>query len=283
MKIQFYTPACGVCQDTFGATTFGFVGSEDPTVKAVCTLKKDVNGVFLSGTYDDCLARIPEGEFQAGIVLFGNSGGENTFIRSLREKLPIPLVGGGAAIHPETGETALLTGREQVALYLIADDRYTYEISCKNVHEDVLGEHTVTYSDPRVIELIDGEDAAAWLARKKTELGLSADDFEHLTLSDTNGINAHLSCKDGKICSGRDLQSKMLLRYVPEDRAFDRMQDFYDDPDAVVFGCAGLKGILPGAMDAAGMGLFMFGEVCTKDDVSEFGNLMLSKLRILPR
>ena len=73
------------------------------------------------------------------------------------------------------------------------------------------------------------------------------------------------------------------LRYVPADQVLPRMRAFYDDKDAVIFGCAGLKGILPGTLNTPGTGLFMFGEVCTAGGVSEFGNLMLSKLRLRRR
>ena len=283
MKIKFYNPASGVCKDSFGGATFGFVGRFDPTDAASISLPFDLQGVTVSGTYEECLSRIPDVACQAAIVMLGNAGEENAFIHRLAEKLKVPIVGGGAAIHPQTGETALITGRGQAAVFLITDTRYRYEVCCANIHKDVLSAHKITFSDPRRIDQIDGEDAAKWLANKKAEMGLPADDFEHITLSDLNGINAHLSLVDGKICSGRDLQQRMLLRYVLREQVFDRMQKFYDDPQAIVFGCAGLKGILPRPISGKGVGLFMFGEVCTKDGVSEFGNLMLSKLRILPK
>ena len=75
----------------------------------------------------------------------------------------------------------------------------------------------------------------------------------------------------------------MYLRYVQEEKVQERMRAFYDDRDAIIFGCAGLKGILKEALHTEGIGLFMFGEVCTKGEVSEFGNLMLSKIRVLKK
>ncbi len=44
-----------------------------------------------------------------------------------------------------------------------------------------------------------------------------------------------------------------------------------------------LKGILDTDLDSPNIGLFMFGEVCTVDGHSDFGNLMLSKLIITPK
>ena len=45
----------------------------------------------------------------------------------------------------------------------------------------------------------------------------------------------------------------------------------------------GSKGILPAELHSPGLGLFLFGEVCTVNGQAEFGNLMLSKLRITKR
>ena len=43
------------------------------------------------------------------------------------------------------------------------------------------------------------------------------------------------------------------------------------------------SGILPAELHSPGLGLFLFGEVCTVNGQAEFGNLMLSKLRITKR
>ena len=279
MRIEFYTPSYGVT-DNFGAATFGFVGAEDETKNEIIRTNFDLNGVMICGTYKECLDNIPEGNWDTGIVLFGNKGDENSFIHVLSKKVNAPLIGGGAAINPLTGESGLITGKSDVAIFLISDENYAYDVCCENIHKDILSEHEISFENPRVIDKIDGIDACSWLKEKKAELGVSESDFEHLTLSDMNGINAHLSLVDGKICSGRDVASKMQLRYVSEKDVWDRMTAFYNDKDAIVFGCAGLKGILPRNLGTEGIGLFMFGEVCTTDSVSEFGNLMLSKLRI---
>lgn len=138
----------------------------------------------------------------------------------------------------------------------------------------------MSFTNPRFIDKIDGVDALSWLRDKKEKMGVAEEDFEHLTLSDMNDINAHLSLADGKICSGRDLASVMRLRYVSPADATKRIRAFYDDKDAAVFGCAGLKGILTDKLGTGSIGLFMFGEVCSGGDFSEFGNLMLTRLVI---
>ncbi len=279
MEIKFYTPAHGV-DGSFGGATFGFVGGEDERADSFIKFPEDLEGIMICGSYAECLEKIPEGDFKAAIVLLGNAGGENEFIHVLRAKLGIPVVGGGAAINPETGEKGLITGQGEAAVFLITDDRYAYTAVFENIHRDILGEYEVSFTNPRVIDKVDGVDAVTWLQAKKAEMGVPEGDFEHLTLSDMNNVNAHLSLADGKICSGRDLTSKMLLRYVSPEAATARIRAFYDDKDAIVFGCAGLKGILDGKLGTDCVGLFMFGEVCSGDDFSEFGNLMLSKIVI---
>lgn len=286
MKVKFYTPAYGVPEDSFGAASFGFVGAENECEANAIQLPFELEGNTVCGSYEECMTKIralDRKAWQVGIVLFGNAGGENAFLRELAEELRIPLVGGGAAIHPETGESALVTGRGEASVLLVRDDRYDFEIERENIHHEILGEHEISFTDPRKIDSIDGEEPCAWLREQKARLDLSPDDFEHLTFSDTRGNNAHLSLQNGRICSGRDLEKRMLLRYVPKDTVLRRMQSFYDDPDAIVFGCAGLRGILPKRLQARGIGLFLFGEVCTKDGQSEFANLMLSKLRIISK
>lgn len=282
MKMRFYTPSYGVAEE-FGAATFGMTEAYDEKASHSSLFPLDIKGKIYSGTYEECLKAIENGNWKVGIVLFGNAGNENEFISELTKKVNVPLVGGGAAINPVTGESALVFGRGEVAVFMIDDEDYDFEVFCENIHHDIISEHKISFSDLRVVDKIDGVDPKQWFLNKREQFNLDANDFEHITLADENGINAHLCERDGKICSGRDLCEKMYLRYLPEDKVLSRMESFYDDENAITFGCAGLKGILPSYMNTKGMGLFMFGEVCTKDGVSEFGNLMLSKIRILKK
>ena len=276
----FYTPMHWSAEG-FGGASFGFAGAEDETAlnKVVCPF--EIEGVMLTGTYDECLKNIPDEKWQTGIVLLGNAGNENTFIKALAEKTGIPLVGGAVAINPLTGEKGLITGNGEAAVFLINDSRYNFEVISENIHNG-LSEHKISYSG-RWINKIDGCEAKERLFKQKEKFGIKKDDFEHLTLSDAYGINAHLSEVDGKIFSGRDLSETMYLRYISHDEVQGKIQKFYNDKDAIVFGCAGLKGILDSGLSCSGTGLFMFGEVCTIAGHSDFGNLMLSKLRVIKK
>ena len=266
----------------FGCASLGLAGICDNAQQQTVTYPKELEGIVLTGSCETVLEKVKAvtQPVHAAIVLFGNAGGENAFLVRLQQLLSCPMVGGGAAIDGATGRKALLTGGNEVALLLITDDRYKFEAITQCIHSDILEECILTTADPRTILTINGMDASAFLAEKRKQLGLGETEFEHLTLSDLRNVNAHLSLADGVIKSGRDVQEKMLLRYVPHEQVYGTMEAFYDDANAIVFGCAGLSGLLDKPLQTKSLGLFLFGEVCTVDGKAEFGNLMLSKLRI---
>lgn len=273
--LTFATPDAWKACVGFGCATLGPAGTDAKTVSAM-----PLEGIALTGTYGEILkgAAAVNVPVFAAVVLFGNAGGENEFLKQLQTVVNCPMVGGGAAFSDTPG---LVTGGGQAAALLITDDRYTYETATQCIHDEILETCRLELADPRTLLRINGEDAAAYLARKKGERGLSATDFEHLTLTTENGVNAHLSLEGTTVKSGRDLTETMVLRAVSHEAVYERMRAFYDDPHAVIFGCAGLSGLLDRPLDTTSVGLFLFGEVCTVDGKAEFGNLMLSKLRIL--
>jgi hypothetical protein len=281
-KLTFSTTGCWDVADGFGCASLGLPGVCTNDENLVIAYENDLQGIPLTGSYEEILAgaKAVTSPVHAAIVVFGNAGGENEFLAKLQTIVSCPMVGGGAAIDGKTGKSGLIPGNGTAAVLLITDDRYTYEAVTENTHTEIFGECTLTFSDPRTLLTVDGKNAADFLKEKKAALGLKDTDFEHLTFSDLRGVNAHLSCVDGVIKSGRDLQEKMLLRYVPQETVYGKMSAFYDDEDAIVFGCAGLSGLLETPLNPAALGLFLFGEVCTVDGIAEFGNLMLSKLII---
>ena len=281
-RLTFTTTGAWGLADGFGCASLGLAGICDNSQMNVTAHSEKLDGIVLTGNYDEILDQMKHVTVPvfAAIVLFGNAGGENVFLKEIQEIMHCPTVGGGAAIDGATGRSALITGGGEAAVFLITDNRYRYRCVTQCIHDDVLGEVTLSLADPRTILTINGVDAASFLAQKRQELGLSDSDFEHLTISDLRNVNAHLSCVDGVIKSGRDVQEKMILRRVCHEKVYDSMRRFYDDKNAIVFGCAGLSGLLDKPLDTKSLGLFLFGEVCTVDGVAEFGNLMLSKLVI---
>ena len=275
--ITFATPDKWNEVQTFGCATGRFAGNRpDPAA-----YEKDLQGHVLTGTYEEILQAAAKLEkADVAIVLFGNAGGENVFLKQLQDVLKCPMVGGGAAFTQTPG---LVTGGSEAAVLVVDDDRYTFETVTQCVHEELVEECALTLMDARTILTINGQDAASYLKEKKALYGIPETDFEHMTLTDKLGVNAHLSLADGVVKSGRDLQEVMYLRRVPHEKVTGMVKAFYDDADAIVFGCAGLGGILDEIPQTPSLGLFLFGEVCTVDGQAEFGNLMLSKLRIKKR
>ena len=280
--LAFSTTGAWDMVEGFGCASLGLAGVCNNNQTVVVNYPCKLEGITLCGSYRNVLADAKKirKTIHAAIVLFGNAGGENGFMEELQKVIQCPMVGGGAAIDTATGRGALITGGGEVAVFLITDDRYTYKAVTQCIHDHVLGQVNLTLGDSRTIMYINNIPAEQYLAEKRAELGLKDTDFEHLTLSDMNNINAHLSCTDGIIKSGRDLQETMLLRYVDHNDVYDRIRAFYDDDSAIVFGCAGLSGLLDNPLDTKSLGLFLFGEVCTVDGYVQFGNLMLSKLVI---
>lgn len=281
-KLTFSTTGCWADAKGFGCASLGLPGLCTNEEMKVAEYPLELEGVVLTGSYEAMLAEAKEvtAPVKAAIVVFGNAGGENAFLADLQQIIRCPMVGGGAAIDGATGKAGLIPGDGPGAVFLITDNRYTFTAVTQCIHDEILGEVTLTTADPRTILTINGQDAAAFLAEKKAQFGIAETDFEHLTISDLQGVNAHLSCVDGVIKSGRDVHEKMILRRVAHEKVYDVMQAFYDDPDAIVFGCAGLSGLLDKPLETNSLGLFLFGEVCTVDGIAEFGNLMLSKLVI---
>ena len=284
-KLTFSTTPAWDLADGFGCASLGLAGTCDNATKLVAEYGEKLNGITLAGSYDEVLAELDQVDqmVYAAIILFGNVGDENQFIKDFQKRITCPTVGGGAAIDGASGRSGLIIGSGQVAVLLITDDRFMYRAVTQCIHDNVMGEVNLVLSDPRTIQRINDMNAAEFLAEKRKELGLNDTDFEHLTLSDMRNVNAHLSCVDGIIKSGRDVEEKMILRCIDHEKVYEAIREFYDDDSAIVFGCAGLSGLLDRPLDTNSLGLFLFGEVCTVDGVAEFGNLMLSKLVIEKR
>ena len=278
-KIVFYEPKYEPGEDMFGAATLGFAGKSTDKEDEAYEFPISLQGIQLNGSYQEILSRIPGKEYKLAIVLFGNAGGENLFLQELSRKLKCPIIGGGAAMDGERG--GLIAGAGQASVLLIDDENYDVQIEMKNIHTHVLGTCKVEFDDPRVIKTIDGMEPALWLNNQKNILGIEETDFEHFTLSDKNGVNAHLSKNGDFIVSGRDLESEMLVRYVKPEEVYESVYSFYnDEEDTIIFGCAGLKAITGEITPIKSLGLYLFGEICMAEDRAVFGNLMLSKLRL---
>ena len=278
-EIIFYLPKHSPKEGTFGCASLSFASMPECALDAAQKFGLVPSGLVLNGTYEEILAGIPAKAYKAAIVLCGNAGGENAFVRQLSQKLNCPIVGGSAAMDGNIG--GLITGGGQASVLLIEDE---VQVEHANIHRHILKTVKVDYDQKncRIVKAIDGVDAKTWLDQQKQALGIAENDFEHFTLSDLQGINAHLSFDGEYVRSGRDLTTEMLARYVKPEEVYPAVLDFYnDDENTIVFGCAGLKSITGELPKINSLGLYMFGEICTTENGPEFGNLMLSKIRFV--
>lgn len=281
MKIGFYTTEKCTDSEIFGCRTAGYPG-ESTSSEVLCLLKKNINGDIFWGSYCECLEfakKVDEG-VRAAIVLIDEPGKENIFIRELTKILNCPLVGGGAARNFGKAGNGLVAGNGQAGIFFINDERTDVHIETKNIHEHIIEECQLELKDARTILRINGMDAQYYLKYKKEQHGFAENDFEHITLSTMEHINAHLRLENGKIKSGRDLEEKMLLRYVTPKRVQGIVEEFYQSAgeNSIIFGCAGLKSILEHDFMCDGVGTFLYGEICSFGKKNDFGNLMLSKI-----
>lgn len=278
--IIFYEPKYEPSKKAFGSATLGFAGKPNGKGNDAYQFPVSLQGIKLNGSYEEILNGIPAQDYSVAIVVLGNAGGENIFVQELNRKLHCPVIGGGAAMDGKRG--GLIAGEGQASVLLIDDPDYEVQLETKNIHTHVLGSCRVDFDDPRVIKAIDGMEPAMWLKEQKASLGIAETDYEHFTLSDKHGVNAHLSRNGKDIVSGRDLESEMLVRYVKPEEVYTSVFEFYDDTEeTIVFGCAGLKSITGEITQVNSMGLYLFGEVCMADNKAIFGNLMLSKVKFI--
>ena len=282
MRFVYYGPRCHQQgEDWFGGMTYGFPDTAVFTDELRAF--PELEGESVYGSYEQCLdlARSVGPYAKAAILFTNNRGGENMFLQDLSDLLSCPMAGGGAAIGDDPAVSSLPAADAQAGIFFITDPAVCISAEFENIHNHILGEYELEFTDPRILEKINGEDAAAFLKRVKAEYGFSENDFEHITFSTAENVNAHLNRNDGvNIRSGRDLAHTMLLRYVKTEEVQEKIERFYQERDTIVFGCAGLRGIMDHPFRAEGFGGFLFGEICTVNGHGDFGNLMLSRLRI---
>ena len=282
MKISYYGPHCVQTEGrSFGSMTYGFPDTEVFTDEI--RFSQELDGECLYGSYAGCLglARRMGSRAKAAIVFTNNKGGENAFLQVLSEILSCPVAGGGAAVGDDPTVTGLPVSDAQAGIFLITEPDLSIKAEFENIHSHIIGECDLGFTDPRILETVNGENAAEFLRSVKARYGFAETDYEHITFSTLEGVNAHLNRSDGvNIRSGRDLQQRMLLRYVEPDEVQKKIESFYSDKDTIIFGCAGLRGIMDSTFRTESFGGFFFGEICTVNGHADFGNLMLSRLRI---
>ena len=293
-KVCLWTPGNSPAFDgeTFGCASYGVAARgiwNGPQEPGVVVAPVRFAGEVVAGRYADVLERLPHAAFapQAAVVLFSRGLGAEHFLERWQGLFPaIPVAGGAAArgAGQECGE--LLPAAEDVAVLLLANGPWRAETL--NVHNTVGPAWEFRAAGPRTIARLrrsgggEWEPAAAVFRARQAESGRGHEDCESITLSDVNGRNLHCSFAGESLETGADLPAdgRLRLRAVSRAAVTEKLKRFCTEPNALVFGCAGLRGLLdaPFATGDNSLAGFMFGELVTLAGRPQFGNLMAARL-----
>lgn len=271
---------------TFGCASHGLAAPDswiDPATAAQAAWPAPVTGTVLAGTCAGVLEQLaaPRPRPRAAVLFFAQAAGVEAFLEACRRLLPgVPLAGGGAALAPGRTRGEILPAAEDVALLLL--DAGDWRVDTLNCHEPLGAELAVEHGGPRTLRRVAGEPALAFLRREQATHGFAQDDFASLAFQDAEGRNLHSSPDGNGLRLGADLPADGRLRLGTSSRArvTRQLAAFCQEPQSLIFGCAGLRGLLnapviPGPGALAG---FLFGEVVTPARHPRFGNLMAAKL-----
>lgn len=277
---------------TFGCASHGIATADfwrgPEEVATAGWLDNGVRGEVLSGTYATVLAQLEKLAWKpaAAIVLFSQAVGMETFLKQWQDLLPgVPVAGGGAARGAGQVRGELLPTAEEVAVLLLAEG--TWRTESLNVHEHGRGvEFRAT--GLRTLTHLREDPASDWVAAAdyfricQAGCGRAEGDCESITFSDVGGRNVHVSFDGDRLNTGADLPAdgRLVLRTVTRPEVAGQLAGFCATPNALVFGCAGLRGLLDAPLTVAEgtLASFMFGELVTLNRQPQFGNLMASRL-----
>lgn len=293
-KFSFWTPGNRPKFDgtTFGCASYGLASPEvwsSPRESGCASARTPFSGEVVAGRYAEVLERLPRITFvpQAAIILFSRGTGVEPFLERWQKLFPqVPVAGGAAARGSGQERGELLPPAEDVAVLLLADGPWQTETL--NVHTAAGPVWEFQSAGPRTIARLcqpggHWEPAATVFRVVQAESGRGNEDCESITFSDLNCRNLHCAFSGEALQTGADLPAdgRLRLRTVARADAAEKLGCFCAAPSALVFGCAGLRGLLDAPLVPGGVGGltgFLFGELVTLAGRPQFGNLMAARL-----
>ncbi|MEI6971858.1 MAG: hypothetical protein WCL44_10115 [bacterium] len=277
----------------FGCASHGLVNAGAwvaPGQPSEARFELRVSSEAIAGSYSEVLSRVGRLEYRpaAAIILFAGATGMEGFLSRWYELMPgVPVAGGGAARVGGQIQGEIRPAASDVAVLLIRDG--TWQVESLNVHNATGRLVEVKADGPRLITHIREAGAGEWEAAarffrgRQVAEGRNGDDYESITFSDIGGRNVHLSVDGEVLRSGADLPAdmRMEVRTVSRADVAARLTRFCNCRESLVFGCAGLRGLLDAPL-AVGHGTlvgFMFGELVTTGSHPQFANLMAVRMR----
>jgi hypothetical protein len=294
-KIAFRTADYNQKQkpDIFDCVTHGFADNNkwiSPGDNESVCWNEEFQGSFLSGSYDEVLTSLKSLGFKPKccIAIFKKNEGVGLFINNFSLIMPgVILAGGIAAIGNEHVNEEL--NSEEIRILAVSDG--SFEIQSLNIYRKTGIEVEIKKTSDRDIDLLriipggSWQNGADFYVRQRKILNISDNNFESLTFSDRNERNLHFSIAGNVLHSGADLPEDniLVMRNLIKNHVEEKVSDFISDERSLIFGCAGIrslieKPLLTGRNSLVG---FMFGEIVNFDHKAAFGNLMLTKLKIL--
>jgi hypothetical protein len=293
-KLALWTPGTAPPDDgaTFGCASHGIAGPgrwDSPEAEALLMSPRPVAGEVVAGRYAEVLAQLGQLAFapRTAIVLFARATGMEVFLERWRQLFAgLPTAGGAAARGADQERGKLRPVAEDVAVLLITEA--DWQADSLNVHQATGLVVEFEANGPRTITRLrrpaesNWESAAAFLRARQAEFGRAEGDCESITFCDGGGRNLHVSRAGECLQTGADLppDGRLSLRITPRAAVAAHLGRFCSPPEALVFACAGLRGLLDATLPVAEGTLvaFMYGEVVTLGGHAQIGNLMASRL-----
>jgi hypothetical protein len=277
----------------FDCVTHGFADNNQWTSpgdnKSVCW-NEELQGSLLSGNYDEVLSALKSLGFKPKccIAIFKKNEGVELFINNYSRIIPdVILAGGVAAFINEHGKEE--SKPEEIRLLAVSEG--SFKIESLNIYRKTGIEVEIKKISDRDFDLLRIIPGGSWqngadlYSRHRKILNIPGNNFESLTFSDRNERNLHFSIAGNTLHSGADLPEDDILgmRHIINNKVEEKVSGFISDERSLIFGCAGIrslikKPLLTGRNSLAG---FMFGEIVAFDNKAAFGNLMLTKIKIL--
>ena len=293
-KFSFWTAGNAPKSDSsiFGCSSHGMAAGTSwigDNVAGIASFGESLEGEVITGSYAEVLTSLedPPCEPKAVIILFAGEMGVEAFLEQWNRLFPgVPVAGGAAARLDGSPRGELHPLSEDAAVLLLSEGTWTADTL--NVHDRVASEWAFRADGPRDMAQLrpaaggQWQAAAAVFRTQQAARGRNSEDCETITFSDAQGRNLHVWISGDHLYTGANLPSEgpLFLRTVEKTAVAGKLDKFCFAPNSIVFGCAGLRGLIdkPLAVGTDGLAGFMFGELVTLGGQAQFGNLMASRL-----
>jgi len=266
-------------EETSGTIQFPSLAPSHPFLSGI-----EVEGEVYSGSYADVRKTLMERDTPpAALLILGVKGtGMETFLRSLPKELQeLPIAGGVVAREDLTGRGDMHPRCEDLTVLALQSGNWTARTVAFHLPTGIF--LRIQSDSPRTIRNIERNGqlipAPEWLAQTAVRLGVQDSFWDRLAFRTPEGRLLHASEGTDGIQLGADLPVTGNLELAILDEAWGRSHLGILPEGSLVFGCAGLHGLLSAARPwHTHPTAYMYGEVLTLKHAPAFANLSFSLL-----